>query len=501
MASSPTKSAQIHSGLSHPVIDSDGHIKEGLPVFLEYLEAVAGPAMVDRYKAATGEDRIGGNSESAEEARERRITRTTWYTLPTGDMRDAAATALPRLLYERLDEMGLDVSVVYPTIGLGMNSIADDEVRIASCRAVNRLRADMFRGMTDRLLPAATIPMHTPAEAITELDYAVNQLGMKAAMMASYVKRPIMAIERKYPGAGNYAYWLDTYGIDSEHDYDPVWAKCAELKISPTFHSIGWGWGSRRSISSYIYNHLGGFAASAEAVCKGIFFGGIPARFPTLRFGFCEGGVAWARNLYCDLISHWEKRGREGLKRNFNPANIDREVLGQLWQRYGRKGLDGDMDSMVNTFLRTPSGVYPFIFDEFEKSGVKTLEDFRTLFIDRFYFGCEGDDPLNALAFKPEGTPNNVRINALYGSDISHWDVPHLAGVLEEVWELVEKGLATEADLRDFVFVNPIKFWTATNPEFFKGTVVEKEVDALLASDVHETSAERGLPTSHASRQ
>lgn len=484
-----SRSAQIHSSLSHPVIDSDGHIKEGIPVFFEYLGALAGPAMVDRYKRITAEERVGGYDGAADEIRDRRITRTTWYTLPTGDMRDSAATALPKLLYERMGEMGLDVSVIYPTIGLSMNSIDDAEVRVASCRAINRLRADMFEGLTDRMLPAAVIPMHTPAEAIAELEYAVNELGMRAAMMASFVKRPIMAIERKYPGAGKYAYWLDTYGLDSEYDYDPLWAKCAELKISPTFHSIGWGWGSRRSISSYIYNHLGGFAASAEAVCKAIFFGGIPARFPSLTFGFCEGGVAWARNLYCDLISHWEKRSGDGLRRNYNPDRIDRDVLAEIWNRYQRKGVDADMDTIVSTFLRTPSGTYPFIFDEFEKSGVKTIDDFRTLFIDRFYFGCEGDDPLNALAFKPEGTPNNVRFNSLYGSDISHWDVPHLGAVLEEVYEMVEKHLMTEEDLRDFVFVNPIRFWTATNPDFFKGTVIEKEVSAMLAS---KTSAHTG---------
>ena len=52
--------------------------------------------------------------------------------------------------------------------------------------------------------------------------------------------------------------------------------------------------------------------------------------------------------------------------------------------------------------------------------------------------------------------------------------------VLEETYEPVEKGLFTEEDLRDFVFTNPIKLWTAQNPDFFEGTVVQHQVARAL---------------------
>ena len=45
--------------------------------------------------------------------------------------------------------------------------------------------------------------------------------------------------------------------------------------------------------------------------------------------------------------------------------------------------------------------------------------------------------------------------------------------VTAEAFELVEDGHISEADFRDFVFGNPLALWTGTNPEFFKGTVVE----------------------------
>ncbi len=50
--------------------------------------------------------------------------------------------------------------------------------------------------------------------------------------MPGYVKRPVEDIVRKCLEAARFAYWLDSYGVDSEHDYDPVWAKCVELKVA-----------------------------------------------------------------------------------------------------------------------------------------------------------------------------------------------------------------------------------------------------------------------------
>ena len=49
------------------------------------------------------------------------------------------------------------------------------------------------------MTPAATIPMHTPDEAIEELEYAVKELGLKVIVMSSVVRgrfRPISAAHR-----------------------------------------------------------------------------------------------------------------------------------------------------------------------------------------------------------------------------------------------------------------------------------------------------------------
>jgi hypothetical protein len=51
--------------------------------------------------------------------------------------------------------------------------------------------------------------------------------------------------------------------------------------------------------------------------------------------------------------------------------------------------------------------------------------------------------------------------------------------VLEEAWELVEHGMITEADFREFTFGNAARLHTALNPDFFTGTAVEGAIAKL----------------------
>jgi hypothetical protein len=119
--------------------------------------------------------------------------------------------------------------------------------------------------------------------------------------------------------------------------------------------------------------------------------------------------------------------------------------------------------------------------DDFAACRIERPEDIRDLFVPCFYFGCESDDRINAWAFNSRVNPFNARLNALFSSDISHFDVPDMSEVLEESWRLVEDGAMTEEDFRDFVFANPVRFFAATNPDFFAGTALERQARALLA--------------------
>jgi hypothetical protein len=119
--------------------------------------------------------------------------------------------------------------------------------------------------------------------------------------------------------------------------------------------------------------------------------------------------------------------------------------------------------------------------DEWARCQIERKEDVRDLFVPPFYFGCEGDDRVTAWAFDAKKQPMRARLNVIYGSDLGHWDLPDMRDAAAEAYELVEKDVISEENFRDFVFVNPVKFVTALNPDFFKGTVVEHAVNKLLA--------------------
>jgi predicted TIM-barrel fold metal-dependent hydrolase len=473
---------KIHDSLKHPIIDADGHWAEFQPLMREEFRKIGGDTAVEALAVAS--QRIPNSlSMSLDERRRRRIGQEAFWFLPTKNTLDRATAMMPRLLYERLDDLGLDFCVVYPTAGLGYYRMPNDKLRRALCRAYNTFTADQFRPYSDRIIPAAIIPMYTPEEAIEELEFASRQLGLRVVMMGSLIRRPIPWLLEEHPEAARFVEWYDPIAIDSAHDYDPVWEKCRELRISPSFHNSARSILLRNSPSNFCYNHIGHFASASEAMAKAIFLGGVTRRFPELNFAFLEGGAGWACMLFADLIGHWEKRNIRALE-NTNPARLDQAGLLALAEKYAsasvidaiRRG-DGLDDNGNGT------GGVPDL-DDYSRCRITRKEDFLDLYAKPFYFGCEADDPINAWAFNKKANPLRARLSAFFSSDIGHFDVPDMTEVVPEAYELVEHGLLDDDDFRDFTFENAVRFWGELNPDFFKGTVVERQAAEVLARAV-----------------
>jgi predicted TIM-barrel fold metal-dependent hydrolase len=464
------KPAEVHSRLKHPVVDGDGHWLEFTPVFAEKMRKAVSDKAADGFVAAlkTTSDALKMTQSARDD---KRVAMPNFWNRQAENTLDRATAMMPKMLYERLDEIGTDFAVIYPTSGLRLPRIKDDETRRAVIRAYNIVSADYFRGLEDRMTPAAIIPMHSPEEAIEELEFVTKQLGSKVGMFGSGMSRK---------GADG-SVWYDVLAIDSPHNYDPVWKKCVELKIAPTFHSSASGQGLRNSPSNFVYNHIGHFAAAGHAVAKAIFLGGVTRRFPELNFAFLEGGVGWGAQLFGDLMEHWERRGAPALKR-MDPDKLDRKLLLSLVEQHGYediaavlKSRDGwpDPDAKKLVGNRTE-------LDDFAACKFTRKEDWIDLYAKPYYFGCEADDRMNATAFS-KGNPFGAQLNAIYSSDIGHFDVIDFRDPLPEAYELVEEGHINEDNFRDFVFANSVRLWGRQNPNFFDGTVVAKEAKAVLA--------------------
>ena len=157
MTATLTKAARVRDQVSHPIIDADGHFVEIGPMLddelLTSLEEFGGAGLRDRFLAGrTAPTDTASNlaDRSDPSVREQWRAMPSWWGWPTHDARDRATAHLPALLYERLDELGIDFTILYPSMSLAFFEETDEELSSALCRAVNRYHARVFEPYRDR---------------------------------------------------------------------------------------------------------------------------------------------------------------------------------------------------------------------------------------------------------------------------------------------------------------------------------------------------------------
>lgn len=141
-------------------------------------------------------------------------------------------------------------------------------------------------------------------------------------------------------------------------------------------------------------------------------------------------------------------------------------------------GAGRDLEAMRKALSETVEPI-----DDFAHAVIEKPEDIVGLFAQPFSFGCEADDPTTATAFDARVCPFGQPLNAIFGSDIGHWDVPDTTAVLAEAHEHRESGRLDASQFRDFVFGNAARMYTDANPGFFVGTALESSVECLRSGE------------------
>jgi|LWDU01.1.fsa_nt_gi predicted TIM-barrel fold metal-dependent hydrolase len=460
--STPEQTAsEIRGSLDHPVVDADGHIVEYWPELDRYMKAEGIDAGIAAFMQSANFDGSPPWQRMSPEDRERkRAFRSPWWGFPN-DARDLASASAPALLHSRLDELGIDLAICYPSIGLNFSAQRDETLRRKAARAYNRYVHDQFEGLGDRLIPVAVIPTNDPNEAIDEIDFATEELGLRAVVLGSFAAR-------RFEDGNENAFWIDGLGLDSIHDYDPLWQRLVDKGLLASFHSGSMGWSGRRSTTNFSYNHMGNFAGANEATAKSMFFGGVLNRFPELRTAFLEGGVTWAVQMLVGFVEHWHKRGPEGLK-DLDPKGLDGELYDQLIaENAGPLSPVPGWGTMLGRITDTAD-----VVNDFELAGIGSKEDICRQVTQQCCFGCEADDPLAGLAYDTKRIPGDDPMLPIFSSDIGHWDVAHMHEVLPEAYEHIEHGWMDRDQFRGFMCDNAVRMYGEANPHFFEGTVIE----------------------------
>jgi predicted TIM-barrel fold metal-dependent hydrolase len=463
---------QVRDSVGHSVIDADAHHVEISVAFADFVRDHGEGKLLDdpAVQAAGLSDAGGERVPTLDERRRLNLSaRPVWWT--PGDTLDYASVTMPKLYRERLQEAGIDFAVVYPSRGLTLLSMEDEDTRVGLARLYNEYVAQVYGPYRDRLSPVAVIPTRTPAEGIAALEHAAG-LGLKAMLIPSFNWRPIPAFADAPAEYRSRLQRMDAYGLDSDHDYDPFWAKAVELDLPLSCHTSGFKLTGHFSPSNYSFA-AGHFAAVGEATAKSLFLGGVLSRFPALRIGLLEGGVAVGVRVYGELVSRFEKRAGAGLGR-LNPARIDAAEVRRLAATHSPGLLKYRPEQLVPGVSAADGQV-----DDFAAAGVTSAKDIADVFSRSLFWGCEGDDPLVGLAYDERVIPLGARLRPMMGSDLGHWDVPSFTLPLVEAYELVEDGILTPAQFEEFTCANAALYYGAG---CFAGTAVEADATRILAT-------------------
>jgi len=287
-----------------------------------------------------------------------------------------------------LDEVGIEATVLYPTAGVASANIVNPDWAIDATRAYNEwlhetyLQASSrFRGLA--LLPQALINSQAAAD---ELRRAVTELGMCGAVLPSNSLHG--------PPLGTPTYF-------------PVYEAANELGCCVAVHGGVHGNMGMDGLDPYAAVHAIGHPLGQMVSLASLIFNGIMDRFPKVRFGFLEGGVAWF--LFC----------LERFDRSYD-THVMRDLRG--------------------SYLKLQSG------EKVSDYIIRHVKD------RRIFIGCEGGEPLIGKAVQMVGNEP-----FMYSSDFPH--EVNAATCKKELDELLNNGELSRADKDAILFNNAIRFY------------------------------------------
>jgi predicted TIM-barrel fold metal-dependent hydrolase len=189
------------------------------------------------------------------------IDRTHRETFPTASVDLADPSARIR----RMDELGVDVHVMFPTFWL-MADILSPAVEAALARSYNRWLAEATADSKGRLLWALQAPVRSIDRALEELEF-----GRKHGAVAVHFRGI-----RHDLGIGDRSYW-------------PIYARAQDLDLAIAVH-VG---ANMRTFYSQPHTFLYANLAPAPMAMCAVLTTGLHQRFPRLRWAFLEAGATW----------------------------------------------------------------------------------------------------------------------------------------------------------------------------------------------------------------
>lgn len=284
-----------------PVIDSDAHVVETEHTW-DYMSAEDEkfrPQVVDgpdgfKYWQIDGQLRARARGPVAAAGISEKVKRN----MVTDDAKRYMEDIPGRVAH--MDELGIDVQVLYPTMYIG-RMCDNPDTEIALARSYNRWLADIWEQGNGRLRWTSILPLSTMDEAIKELHWSAEHGAVGITMRSIEDERLL----------------IDDY-------FAPLYEEASKLNQPITVH-IGNSNSYIRSLMAKdgIGGTFSGLRLMSVACFHQLITTSTPKKFPNLRWGFIEASSQWLPYAIHDLRRRLETRGRD----------LEEDVLGayNIW--------------------------------------------------------------------------------------------------------------------------------------------------------------------------
>ncbi|HEX2737506.1 MAG TPA: amidohydrolase family protein [Acidimicrobiia bacterium] len=261
--------------MTERVIDADGHVLEPMSAWDGLAESAAIHVTTDKYglhHVFAGEQEIvtaplgllgtpGSDMSAFSKAK------------PFADAQPGGFDPVIRL--GDMDTEGIDVAVLYPSVGLNFWAVKDPDAAVALARAYNDWLSSYCAADPRRLFGAAMLPVQDVDAAVAELRRARTELGFPAAFV------------RPNPCNGR---------LLADPAHEPLWEAAEELDVTIGIHEGSSNTirtlGADRMFNPFVH-HAASHAFEEMLACAQLIAFGVLERHPALRIVFLESGGGW----------------------------------------------------------------------------------------------------------------------------------------------------------------------------------------------------------------
>ena len=173
-----------------------------------------------------------------------------------------------------MDRDGIDVGILYPTVGMGLFGLADRALARALALAHNRWVAELCSQCPSRLKGVGIVMPDDAVRAAADIDLC-HKLGHVQVLL------PLWSGGKDF----------------SDGSWDPIWDKAASLPMPVGSHAFATGRSRRPARSDSLIEALVDRTADIERALVALVFGGVLDRFEGMRFVSVENEAGWAAGL------------------------------------------------------------------------------------------------------------------------------------------------------------------------------------------------------------